>query len=111
MKKRILYFFVLLCLLFSGCGKEEKRNEEVVTTEEAIPEEQQTSLESVGKLTLEDYLNEKQLLESPIREYGEEEGFIQMEDDMVVCHASNYSSHLRQIYRKLNSTSLSLYLS
>lgn len=84
MKKRILYFLVLLCLLFSGCGKEEKRNEEVVTTEEAIPEEQQTSLESVGELTLEDYLNEKQLLESPIREYGEEEGFIQMEDDMVV---------------------------
>ena len=84
MKKRILYFLVLLCLLFSGCGKEEKCNEEVVTTEEAIPEEQQTSLESVGELTLEDYLNEKQLLESPIREYGEEEGFIQMEDDMVV---------------------------
>ena len=40
MKKRILYFLVLLCLLFSGCGKEEKRNEEVVTTEEVIPERQ-----------------------------------------------------------------------
>ena len=63
MKKRILYFLVLLCLLFSGCGKEEKRNEEVVTTEEAIPEEQQTSLESVGELTLEDYLNETNTVE------------------------------------------------
>lgn len=61
MKKSILYFLIILCLIFSGCGKDKEEN-----------------------LTLEDYLNEYPLLEAPVREYGEEAGFIQMEDDMVV---------------------------
>lgn len=94
MKKNILYLLVILCLIFSGCGKENAENllEESTAIEETsyiVKEttqeaEKETSLEVVEDLTLEDYLNEYPLLESPVREYGEEAGFIQMEDDMVV---------------------------
>lgn len=94
MKKNILYLLVILCLIFSGCGKENAENliEESATTEETFDTveetiqeaEKETTLEVVEDLTLEDYLNESPLLEAPVREYGEEAGFIQMEDDMVV---------------------------
>lgn len=94
MKKNILYLLVILCLIFSGCGKENAENliEESATTEETFDTveettqeaEKETTLEVVEDLMLEDYLNEYHLLESPVREYGEEAGFIQMEDDMVV---------------------------
>lgn len=86
MKKHLLYFLILLCLLFTGCGKEKEENPIAKSPklEETIPEKNESSSDVKEEVTLEDYLNGTKLLESPVREYGEEEGFIQMEDDMVV---------------------------
>lgn len=75
MKKRVIYFLIMGCLLLAGCRS---RTEEQPVKETAYIEE------TVTKATLEDYLSKLHLLESPIREYGEEAGYIQMEDDLVV---------------------------
>lgn len=67
MKKRIPYFLIMLCFLLSGCGKKQEEN---------LCEE--------STVTLNNYLDEMPLLEAPIREYGEEAGYIQFEDDLKV---------------------------
>ena len=41
----------------------------------------------------------------------EQRNFLENYMDIVDCHASNYSSHLRQLYRRLNPTSPSCRLS
>ena len=104
MKKRILYLLMTFCLVFFGCGNSDEENskteisaaeeifEEEDLTKEELQEEQglmedadELSMEEyLQGLSLEDYIKENKLLESPIREYGEEAGYIQLEDDMVV---------------------------
>lgn len=111
--KKIYILLIVLCLLAVGCGKlsgAEKHREEAVLEEGAastleeeksdplikeILSEKQESLETEketeenltkeerSKLLLEEYLKNPGILETPVREYGEEIGFIQLEEDLV----------------------------
>lgn len=89
MKKRLISFLFLLCLLLSACrgsdsntAKDVPQQEEGFTaTEEAAPAE---SPEEETNPLLEDYLPRLEFLNSPSREYGESASYIQMEEDLVI---------------------------
>ena len=77
----MIYILLILCLLLSACGKKEEKTEEASKTVENVPSTDQQSSQEV---TIESYLEEVSLLETPIREYGEEAGYVQLEGDLVV---------------------------
>ena len=68
--KKIVLFILLMCMFITGCSqpqnipkKDAERNKEDV---------------------LENYINNLHILESPIREYGEATGYVQLDDELMV---------------------------
>ena len=87
MKKRWIYFMLIFCVVISGCARQPEISVEdsVIVEDEGIPgDETETGMEEELEVSLEEYVNNLHILESPIREYGEETGYIQLEDDLVV---------------------------
>ena len=72
--KKLVSFFLILCLCLSGCAS--SQNDSLSSTET----EQSTSSDNL----LEEYLANPDILETPIHEYGESTAFIQLEDDLGV---------------------------
>ena len=92
--KKLLILLTMLCFMLTGCSG--KQSEEIVppeeisieaTEEEMTQEEAASPKEEEVQLTpeelLEEYLDNPVLLDTPVREYGEETGYIQLEEDLV----------------------------
>jgi len=96
MKKQVLFGIIILCLLLFGCSESENINsfedrfteshEQMAdgTTQDFQNDAESETSEEVPEDILENYLNELPLLDSPTREYGEEAGYIQFDEDLMV---------------------------
>ncbi|MBQ6845027.1 MAG: polysaccharide deacetylase family protein [Agathobacter sp.] len=79
MKKRIFVFLIMLCVLFTGCSQpqsplnEESENDTSNMTDENTQDD-----------VLEEYLSNLDILESPVREYGDDAGFVQLDEELMV---------------------------
>ena len=72
MKKRLFIILLALALIFVGCSKSQN-----VSTEK-------DNLIISDENELEKYLVNLQILDSPIREYGDEAGYVQLNEDLMV---------------------------
>ncbi|MBR5126973.1 MAG: polysaccharide deacetylase family protein [Roseburia sp.] len=75
--KKLFSFVLVLCLCLSGCTKTPNDSLPNIYTE---TEQSDTSSDNL----LEEYLANPDILETPIREYGESTAFIQLEEDLGV---------------------------
>lgn len=73
--KKLVSFFLILCLCLSGCTK--PQNDSLTNTE---TEQFDTTSDNL----LEEYLGTPDILATPIHEYGESTAFIQLEKDLGV---------------------------
>ncbi|MBR5566262.1 MAG: polysaccharide deacetylase family protein [Roseburia sp.] len=73
--KKLFSLFLVLCVFLSGCTK--TQNDSLSNTQ---TEQSGTSSDNL----LEEYLANPNILETPIREYGESTAFIQLDEDLGV---------------------------
>ena len=73
--KKLVSFFLILCLCLSGCTK--PQNDSLTNTETE-------QLDTTSDNLLEEYLATPDILATPIHEYGESTAFIQLEKDLGV---------------------------
>lgn len=73
--KKIISFFLILCICLSGCTK--PQNDSLTNTETDPSDTSSNNL-------LEEYLTNPNILATPIHEYGESTAFIQLEDNLGI---------------------------
>ena len=87
MNKRLLVLFFILCLFISGCTSSRNPVSPETSVETNDSASTMTEISSEGATTdplLEEYLSNLNVLETPIHQYGESTGYIQMEEDFVI---------------------------
>ena len=92
MKQKILYLLIALVLLCTGCAQSQQPHNTTQTSENGgtaliTPEKTDSPSEQDNEPTviplLEDYLKSPDILDSPVRDYGESVSYMKMEDDFV----------------------------
>lgn len=94
MKKRWLAFLMALCLVLTGCGAVETvtpsadaETEPVITQpvedNKAKSEEESETKTEVSDPILEEYLTHPEILETPVRDYGESVSLMEMDEHFV----------------------------
>lgn len=91
MKKKLLCLLILFCFLCTGCSQPHQPPDPPSASEDPVPLEpthatepgSEEDTESPVSPLLEDYLTESNLLDAPVREYGESASHMQMEEDFV----------------------------
>lgn len=68
MQKRMMAFLLILCMLMTGCSQPQNQSLEEIKPKDML-----------GK-----YLSNLNILESPVREYGEDIGFIQLDEELMI---------------------------
>ena len=100
MKKRLISFLLLLCLLLSltGClgsnnagdasvqqeAMDVSAGQETMDVPEAAPAENLADVDVADSASLEEYLKGLKTLETPNKEYGENAAYIDMDENLVV---------------------------
>ena len=92
MKRRILLLFIALALFCTACAQSQQQGSTQDsangggTSDSHSPSDEENETEeseTVASPLLEDYLESQDVLESPIRDYGDSVSYMQMEDDFV----------------------------
>lgn len=79
MKKRIFVFLIMLCVLFTGCSQPQSP-----LNEESENDTSNMTDENTQDNVLKEYLSNLDILESPVREYGDDAGFVQLDEELMV---------------------------
>ena len=79
MKKRIFVFLIMLCVLFTGCSQPQSP-----LNEESENDTSNMTDENTQDNVLKEYLSNLDILESPVREYGDDTGYVQLDEELMV---------------------------
>ena len=78
MKKRIFALLLIVCLFMTGCSQPQK------PSLEGSEQDSSSMIDANKEEVLEKYLSNLDILESPIREYGEDTGVVQLDEELMV---------------------------